>query len=81
MQNSEIGNGLKNTVFRGLKALFLSLGGKSDQQPQKMEIVETDGEFWVVDQTGYGVTYTGPYKREADAKGVRTRMLKKHNEA
>lgn len=74
-QNSATGNGLKGTVSRGLKALFLFLGGKKTQ-PQIQLAERTDG-FWVVDTSGYGARWTGPYQREQDAKGVRTRLLKK----
>jgi hypothetical protein len=63
--------------FLGLRRLFLWLGGKRKPQTA-MEIVETLDGFWVVEQDGYGATYTGPYKREQDAKGVRTRLIKKH---
>lgn len=72
--SSATGSGLRDTVSNGLKALFLFLGGKKTEQT--IEIAETKDGFWVVDPTGYGVTWTGPYKREQDAKGVRTRLLK-----
>lgn len=58
-------------MFEKLKQFFL---GKSNKDT--MEIVETLDGFWVVSDNGYGVTYTGPYKREQDAKGVRTRLMK-----
>jgi hypothetical protein len=45
-----------------------------------MEITQTLDGFWVISDTGYGVTYTGPYKREQDAKGVRTRLAKNLSE-
>lgn len=77
--NSVTGSGPRNTDFLGLKALFLWLGGKKKPQPKtKVEIVETIDGFWVVSGEGYGTMYTGPYKRRQDAKGVQTRMLKKH---
>lgn len=77
--NSATGSGLQNTVSRGLKALFLWLGGKRSDLPGTLTIAQTnDDEFWVVDHTGYGSRWTGPYKRKQDAKGVRTRLLKKN---
>lgn len=36
------------------------------------------GMFWVVEDRGYGNTVAGPYRREKDAKGVRTRLMKQH---
>jgi len=74
--SSATGSGLKNTVSRGLKALFLWLGGKKNQP--NLTIAETPDGFYVVDFSGYGAVWTGPYKREKDAKGVRTRLLKKN---
>jgi hypothetical protein len=74
--NSKTGSGLKSTDFLGLKRLFRFLGGKKNQ-PKEPTIEETLDGFWVVNHNGYGLTYTGPYKREQDAKGVRTRMLQK----
>ena len=77
--SSETGSGQKSTGFLGLKALFRFLGGKSRKSKEIWTIVEeTPGQFWVVEDRGYGLTYTGPYKRERDAKGVRTRLLKQH---
>ena len=76
--NSATGNGLISTAFRGLKELFLSLGGKKSDPPT-VEIATLLDGFWVVDHRGYGVTWSGPYKREQDAKGVRTRLLKQSN--
>lgn len=74
--NSKTGSGLSGMVSRGLKGLFLWLGGKKTPQPD-LTIAETPDGFFVVDFSGYGVRWTGPYKREQDAKGVRTRLLKK----
>jgi len=59
-------------AIRNLKNIFLrrksSLSG--------LTISKTEDGFWVVEDDGYGLTYTGPYKREQDAKGVRTRLIK-----
>jgi hypothetical protein len=83
--NSVTGSGQKSTGFRGLKALFRWLGSKSRQSkdPYTIVLVEDDlvpggPGFFVVEDRGYGATYTGPYKREQDAKGVRTRLIKQH---
>lgn len=76
--NSKTGSGLKNMDFLGLKRLFRWLGGKSQKAKEPLTIVETLDGFWVVEDRGYGASYTGPYKREQDAKGVRTRLMKQH---
>lgn len=75
MQNSETGNGVSVMASLMQKVRYLLLGSKKAQK-KSMEIVETIDGFWVVEDNGYGLTYTGPYKREKDAKGVRTRMVK-----
>lgn len=77
-QNSEIGSGQKNTDFLGLKALFRWLGGRNRKPKETIRIEETLDGFWVIEDRGYGATYCGPYKREQDAKGVRTRLIKQH---
>ena len=77
--NSATGSGLKNTDFLGLKALFRWLGGKSQKSSERFNIHEEEpGVFFVSDNSGYGVRYTGPYKRKQDAKGVLTRLKKQH---
>lgn len=77
--NSKIGSGPKNTDFFGLKALFRWLGGKSQKAKERYSIVRNGDGFWVVEDRGYSAAYTGPYKREQDAKGVRTRLIKQHH--
>jgi hypothetical protein len=76
--NSETGSGQKNTDFLGLKALFRWLGGKSNQSKERFLIQNSPEGFFVIHDTGYGATIAGPYKREQDAKGVRTRLIKQH---
>lgn len=61
------------TFLSKLKSYFLRR-----KKTEIFEIVETIDGFWVVSVDGYGTMYTGPYKRERDAKGVRTRLLKKN---
>lgn len=67
----------------GLKALSRWLGGKSQKTKERFSIQQFDfgdgSGFFVVEDTGYGKTFTGPYKREQDAKGVRTRLTKQHD--
>lgn len=76
--NSATGSGPKSMDFLGLRALFRWLGGKSQKQKERFSILKTAEGFWVLEDTGYGGTATGPYKREQDAKGVRTRLIKQH---
>lgn len=72
-------NGQKSMDFLGLKALFRWLGGKSQRSNERFSIIEdTVAGFYVVEDTGYGATIAGPYKRKQDAKGVRTRLIKQH---
>jgi len=73
--NSETGSGQKNTDFLGLKALFRFLGGRKNVA-KLLVIQKTDHGFYVEDRNGD--LLAGPYKREADAKGVRTRIQNKH---
>lgn len=81
MQNSKTGNGPKNTVSRGLKALFRWIGGKSHELTIRA-LTERDDHvptgFYIVD----GVNLVaGPYAREQDAKGQLTRLLKGYTPA
>ena len=79
-QSSRIGSGLKSMASNGLKGLFRWLGSKSQKSKERFSIIETLGDgFFVVEDTGYGSTVCGPYKREQDAKGVRTRLMKQHD--
>jgi hypothetical protein len=41
-----------------------------------LSIQESPEGFFVVRDTGYGFTLTGPYRRKQDAKGVLTRIQK-----
>ncbi len=79
--NSETGSGQKSTGFLGLKALFRFLGGKSRKSKKTWTIHKypATGEFFVIEDNGYGHTTSGPYKREQDAKGVMTRLQKQHD--
>lgn len=76
--NSVTGSGQKSTGFLGLKALFRWLGGKSQKSKTLFTIFDTPEGFFVTRDDGYGFSMTGPYKREQDAKGVRTRLIKQH---
>ncbi len=78
MQNSEIGNGQKNTVLSGLLGLFRSLGGKKNQEKQPLKVDNLNGLWFIMDGDDI---FAGPYKTEGAAKGQLTRFLKGYTPA
>lgn len=75
--SSETTSGPRGMDFLGLRALFRWLGGKSQKATERFSLFEeTPGHWYVLEDTGYGASFSGPYKRKQDAKGVRTRLIK-----
>jgi hypothetical protein len=81
--NSETTNGLKDTVSRGLKALYRLIGGekKSKLRVSYIRVGEPTVDGWYIDDPYGDPMMAGPYKTEAAAKGQLTRLLKGYTPA